>query len=168
MPSKHFPFHARNAFSRFLMYPRPLCHPQGIPPPRHTQHEWCDTPSRTVDALDHSLSLPLEIDLSPLDSPDTPPEHLVDAVRNLGPFLPTGCELFEQEDLKIVGIHPIDAGGFADLWVGVRKDGTKVAIKSHRCFSSLSCLPAYLVNADCCNNVFCLLKIPCRGCTRKP
>lgn len=168
MPSKHFPFHTRDAFSRLLMYLRPLFHPQGIPPSRHTQYEWCDTSSPTVDALDHSLSLPLEIDLSPLDSPGTPPEHLVDAVRNLGPFLPTGCELFEQGDLKVVGIRPIDAGGFADLWVGVRKDGTKVAIKSHRCYSSLSCLPTYLVSVDYYSNAFCLLKIPRRGCTRKP
>ena len=103
-------------------------------------------PSCTVDTLDHSLSLPPEIDLSPMNNPGTPPEHLVDAVRNLGPFLPAGCELLGQGDLKIIGSCPIDAGGFADIWVGERDDGTKVAIKSYRYYSSSSCLPIYLVS----------------------
>ena len=123
--------------------------------------------SHAVDLLDHSLSLPPEIDLSSLNNPGTPPEHLVDAVQNLGPFLPTGCELLGQGDLKIVGSSPVDAGGFADIWVGEMDDGTKVAIKSYRYYSSSSCLPTYLVSVERHRNVFFLLKVTCRGCSRK-
>jgi len=78
-------------------------------------------------------------------NPSTPPEHLVDAVRDLKPILPIGCELLGQGDLKIMGSHPIDAGGIADVWAGKMNDGTTVAIKSHRCYSASSRLPIYLV-----------------------
>jgi len=167
MPSKCPPFHTRDVFPHLLMYLRLLFHPQGTPPSRDAQHDWCGMPSSTTDALDHSLSLLPEIDLSSLNNPGTPPEHLVDAVRNLGPFLPIGCELLGQGDLKVVGSSPVDAGGFADIWVGERDDGTKVAIKSYRYYSSSSCLPTYLVSVDRYRNVFCLLKVTRRGCSRK-
>jgi len=111
-------------------------------------------PSRSADALDHSLSLPPEINFSLANNTGTPPEHLVDAVRNLRPFLPIGCELLGEGDLKFVGSTPIDAGGFADVWVGERGDGTKAAIKSYRYYSSSSCLPTYLVSVECYRNVF--------------
>ena len=167
MPTKHLPLHARDTFPRLLMYLRLLSHPQGTPPSGGPQHDWSSMPSRIVDTLDHSLPLPPEIDFPPMDSPGTPPEHLVDAVRNLVPFLPVGCEQLGQGDLKIVGSSPVDAGGFADIWVGERDDGTRVAIKSYRYYSSSSCLPAYLVSAERHRNVFYLLKVTCRGCSRK-
>jgi len=167
MPSKYPPFHARDIFPRLLMYLRLLFHPQGTPPFRDAQHDRCGMTSRAVDPLGHLLSLLSEIDLSSLSDPGTPPEHLVDAVRNLGPFLPTGCELLGQGDLKIVGSTPVDAGGFADIWAGERDDGTKVAIKSYRYYSSSSCLPTYLVSVERHRNVFCLLKVTRRGCSRK-
>ena len=167
MPTKHLSFHARDAFPRLLVYLHLLFHLRGTPTSRDAHHDRCDMPSCTVDALDHSLSLPPEIDLSPMNSPGIPPEHLVDAVRNLGPFLPTGCELLGQGDLKITGSGPIDAGGFADIWVGERDDGTKVAIKSYRYYSSSTCLPTYLVSSKRYHNVLCLLKVTCRGCSRK-
>lgn len=127
MPSKQLPFYARDAFPR-LTYLRLLFYPQGASPPRDAQHDQCYVPSCAADPLDHSVSLPPEIDLSQMDNPSTPPEHLVDAVRNLRPFLRTGCEMLGQGDLKIAGPCPIDAGGFADVWAGERDDGTKVAI----------------------------------------
>ena len=166
MPSKHLPFHVGEAFPRLLLYLRLLFHPRGTSP-TGVQHEQCGMSSHAVDVLDYSLSLPSEVDLSSMANPGTPPEHLVDAVRNLGPFLPIECELLGQGDLKIVGSHPIDAGGFADVWVGEMYDGTKVAIKSHRHYSSSSCLPVYLVSVKCCRNEPCLLNLPYRGYTRK-
>ena len=45
------------------------------------------------------------------------------------------CLWLGQEDLKVVGTHPIDAGGFADVWIG-ELDNRKVAIKSYRCSAS--------------------------------
>ena len=93
-------------------------------------------------------SLPPEIDLSPMNNPGTQPENLIDAVRNLQPFLPSGCELLGQGDLKITCSYPIDAGGFADVWLGEMNDGMTVAIKSHRYYSSSSCLSVYLVSTE--------------------
>lgn len=95
------------------------------------------------------------------------PEHLVGAVHNLKPFLPSGCEILGHGDLKITGSRPVDAGGFADIWVGERDDGTKVAIKSHRCYSSSSCSPIYSVSVERYRNEFCLFKVTGRGCTTK-
>jgi hypothetical protein len=53
-----------------------------------------------------TLSLLLETDLSRMND-----SSIVDAVRNLEPFLPSGCEMMGQGDLKIVGSRPIGAGG---------------------------------------------------------
>ena len=167
MPSKQLPFHLGEAFPRLLLRLRLLFHPQWIPPLTVTHHERCDVPSRAIDILDHLLSLPSEVDFSSMTNPGTPPKHLVDTVHNLSSFLPIECELLGQGDLKIVGSHPIDAGGFADVWVGERCDGTKVAIKSHRHYSSSSCLSVCLVIVKCSPNEPCSLNLPRRGCTRK-
>jgi len=167
MPSKHLPLHAKATFSRILVYLRLLFHPHGTSYPRGAQHDWCDVSTCAADTPDQSQSFPPEIDLPFVNNPDTPPERLVDAIQNLKPFLPTGCELLGQGDLKIISSHPIDAGGFADVWVGERHDGTKVAIKSYRCHSSSTCLPIYLVSNECYRNVLCSLNYIGRGCTRK-
>ena len=167
MPSKHLPFHLGEAFSRLLLHLCLFFHPQGIPPLTGAHHEWCNVPSCAIDVLDHFLSLLSEVDLSFMANPGTPPEHLVDTVHSLGPFLPIECELLGQGDLKIVGSHPIDADGFTNVWVGERYDGTKVAIKSHRCYSSSGCLSVCLVSVNCSPNEPCSLNLPRRGCTRK-
>jgi len=152
MPSKNLPLYARDTFSRLLLYIRLSFHSRQTSPSRSTQREWCSVPSCAVDTPDQSQSLPPEIDLSPFTDPGTPPEHLVDAVRRLEPSLPIGCELLGHGDLKIVGSHPIDAGRFADVWVGEMNDGTTVAIKSLRYYSSSSCLPICLVSVACITN----------------
>jgi len=137
----------RNSFP-FIMYLRLLFRPQETPASRSLHHDQYDIPFCAVDEPDQSQLLPPEIDLSPMNNLNTPPEHLVDAVRNLEPFLPTGCELLGQEDLKIISSYPIAAGGFADVWAGERNDGTAIAIKSYRRYSSSTCLLIYSVSDE--------------------
>ena len=167
MPTKRLRLRAGDTFPRLLIYLRLLFYPKRNPHSGGGQHDWCGVPYCAVEALDHLPLRPPEIDLSPMNDPGTPPEHLVDAVRNLRPFLPIGCELLGQGDLKIVGLSPVDAGGFADTWVGERDDGTKVAIKSYRYYSSSGCLPIYLVGVECNRSTFCPLSVTLRGCIRK-
>ena len=166
IPPKHHPSHSRDNFSRLLMHLRLLVHPQRTSPARGVQDERRGTVPHPTAALDHSLSLPPEADLSSITDPGTPPEHLVTAVRNLRPLLPIDCELFGQDDLCIVGSHPIDAGGFADVRVGKMNDGTMVAIKSYRYYSSSGCLPIYMVSARR-YRVLYLLTVTRSGYTRK-
>ena len=59
--------------------------------------------------------------------------------------LPPSCQWLEQGVLKIVGTHPIDAGGFADVWVGEMGD-RMVAVKSYRYYASANCAPTYKVS----------------------
>ena len=166
IPRKHLLSHPRDNFSRLHMYLRLLVHPQGTSPSRSVQGQWRGTVSHPAGALDHSLSLPPEVDLSSITDPGTPPEYLVVAVWNLRPSLPIDCGLFGRDDLSVVGSYPIDAGGFADVWLGKMNDGTMVAIKSYRYYSSSSCLPIYMVSKKC-YHVFRLLTITQSGCTRK-
>ena len=156
-------------FFHLLSYPRRLLHPHKVPPPRNARHsEGSEIHSSLAETPDQSEPLPLEIGLSPLACPSALPEHLVDAVRRLKPFLPIRCEVLGQGDVKIIGSHPIDAGGFADVWRGERNDGTTVAIKSLRHYSSSSCLPVYSVSDQYpLTRVLCSLKVSGRGCTMK-
>ena len=73
-------------------------------------------------------------------------EHLVGLVSNLRPLLPAGCGWLEQGSIEVVGEHPVDGGGVADLWVG-RIGNRKVAIKAYRYDSSSNCSVAYTVSA---------------------
>lgn len=166
VPSEHPPSRSRDSFSRLLMYLCLLVHPQEPSPSGAVQDEPRGIVSHPAGVLDHSLSLPPEVDLSSITNPGTPPEHLVVAVRNLRPLLPIGCELFGQDDLSIIGSYPIDAGGFADVWMGKMNDGTTVAIKLYRHYSSSSCLSIYMVSAKR-YRVFYLLMVTRSGCTRK-
>ena len=127
-----------NPFIPLLRYLYRFFHPRKAPNPGSTQYKWSETHPCRGTAL--------EINLSSVMSPGALPEHLVDAVRRLKPFLPVGCEVLGQGDLKVIGSRPVDAGGFADIWVGERHDGTVVAIKSHRYHSTSSCRSIYLVS----------------------
>ena len=70
--------------------------------------------------------------------------------------LPPNCRRLRQEDLKIVGTGPLDAGGFADVWVGEMGDQA-VAVKSYRCYASANCAPTYKVS---CPKPLCVLYSP--------
>jgi hypothetical protein len=165
MLSKRLPLLARGATSHLLLCFRLLFHPRGTSS-RSVRLNWSGI-SCATDIPDKSQTSPPEIDLSPMNNPNTPVEYIVGVVRNLKPSLPSGCGLLGQGDLKIAGSHPIDAGGFADVWVGEMNDGTTVAIKSYRYYSSSSCLPVYLVSVEPCRNAFLSLIVTDRGCTTK-
>lgn len=148
MSSKQLHFRVRETLSgvqKFL--PRFFC-PGSAPPSRGTQIERGTMPYCDALTTDQSQSLPPELDLSPFNDSGAPPKSLVEAVQNLKPFLPEGCEFLGQGDLKIIGLDPVDAGGFADVWMGER-NGTPLAIKSYRRHSSLNCLPMYSVSREC-------------------
>jgi len=169
MSSKTLPLRTRATVFHLIPRVRLLFYPHGISPSRGRQRAWSDLRSsvRNVDAPENSLSLPPQIDLSQMINPGTPPEHIVDAVRSLKPFLPIGYEVLGQGDLTITGSCPINAGGFANVWAGKMKDGTVVAVKSHRHYSSSSCLPVYLVSSKCYRGASRSLNITDRGYIRK-
>ena len=133
-------------FSRRFTHLSQLFHPHGTSPPRREQYEGSEIHSCIYEASSQLELLASEIDLSPIVNPGAVPEHLVDAVHHLKPLLPVNCEFLGLGDLKIVGSRPVDAGGFADVWIGERNDSTMVAIKSHRYYSSSSCLPVFSVS----------------------
>ena len=147
MPSKRILRHARGALSRLLRYLCLIVYLPETPPSRGAQHRQCSTPFCGGFTPDLSQHLLPKLNFSAMSDHDTPPERLVDAVLNLKPFLPAGCEIWRQGDLKFLGTRPIAAGGSADVWVGER-DGATVVIKSFRCYSSSSHLQIYLVSCS--------------------
>lgn len=145
MPFDTVPRYVRDTSSRLLKRIRPLLHLHWNPPIRGAPHQRYNVPP--CDTLTpHQLQFLLpDLDPSPVNDPSTPPECLVEAVRNLRQFLPIECKLLGRGDLNITGSHPVAAGGLADVWVG-EMNGTIVAIKSFRRHASSSCLPVYLVS----------------------
>ena len=113
-------------------------------------------PLEGADANDQQL--PPGIDQSLSTDPGAVCEHLVDLVGHLRSLLPGSCEWLEQGSLEVVGEHPIDAGGVADIWVGNIGD-RKVAIKVYRCYSSSNYLPTYVVSGVHLCYVFYSLKV---------
>jgi len=106
-------------------------------PPIDAQLEGDDVLWHTIHCHDQSPLVvvhPLTTDLG----------TLVDLARRFQPFLPSGYRWLGQEDLKVVGTRPIDAGGFADVWIGEVGD-RKVAVKSYRCYTSADYIPTYNV-----------------------
>lgn len=138
----HFCIHGTSSIQKYL--PRFLRH-RGSPSFRDARHEWATIPSCDVLVPDQVRSPPPELDFSLFANPGISPERLVDAVRDLEQFLPKGCEHLGPEDLKIIGSFPVDAGGFADVWLGER-NGIAVAIKHYRHNASSDLPSIYLVS----------------------
>ena len=137
--SKRSPFLLRGSFSYLLASLRLVFHPktllEGVDP----------VPYYTTDVPNRPEHFPPEPDRSPLTDPDVLCEHLVDLVRHLRPLLPGSCEWLGQGSLEVVGDHPVDAGGIADVWIG-KVDNRRVAVKSYRFHSSSDHLPTYMVS----------------------
>ena len=47
--------------------------------------------------------------------------------------MPHTCRWLDPEEVKLIGEHPIAAGGFADIWEAMY-GGRKVVLKSYRCY----------------------------------
>ena len=57
------------------------------------------------------------------------------------------CHWLEPGDIKLVGKHPIGAGGFADI-LEVTHNGRKAVLKSYRCYVSSDVTQAVAVRSD--------------------
>lgn len=107
-------------------------------------------PSSIADVYDRLRPSLSEIYQPPPVDPSAPCEHLAGLMPHLQSLLPDGCEwlergALERGALEFVGDHPVDAGGFADVWVGAM-GSRRVAIKSYRRYSSSDNLLAYAVS----------------------
>lgn len=159
-------FRVRDTCSGALKFIPRFFRPHKTPPSRGTQSERGIMPSCDALIPYQSQSLPPQLDLSPFNDPNAPPERFVDAVQNLKKYLPSECGFLGQGDLKIIGPHPIDAGGFADVWVG-EWNGTTVAVKSFRPYTSTNFLTIYSVSGKCSCGAFSPFNIFCRNCIGK-
>ena len=146
--STHITSQAREIFSCFLAYLHPLLPPHDTNLSQGILREERDPLERPTGPPAFLEGLPLEFDLSSMTDPSTPSQHLVDTVRRLKPFLPSNCQLLGPIDLKVIGSYAVDGGGFAEIWICQRNDGTTVVIKAFRYYSSSSRLPAFLVSAS--------------------
>ena len=121
-------------------------------PPRDVQPEGGDMPSHDDLSHDKLESFPPEIG----HPPETDSSTFIDLAGGLRLSVPPSCRWVGPEDLRVVGACPVDAGGFADIWVGEMND-RKVAVKSYRCYSSASCTPIHKV---CRSQPFYALRSP--------
>ena len=96
--------------------------------------------SHDVPSHDKPESPPPDIDCPPTMGRNV----LIDLAGRLRLSLPPSSRWFGPGDLRVIVTRLVDAGGFADLWVG-EMVGRKVAIKSYRCYLSGSCMPIYKV-----------------------
>ena len=116
-------FRSKGPFSPLLKYIHFITHPRASP-------GRISLPSPTLGVLEKSAPFTWEADQSsPIDPGTALRERLLGLVRQLQPLLPTGCVL-EPGALEVIGNHPIDAGGSADIWEAMMGDRKKVAIKS--------------------------------------
>ena len=82
-----------------------------------------------------SLLPRLESKSSPIPDADgvTLLERYAQMARELIPSLPPIYPLLSPEDIRLMGGHPVAAGGFADI-LEATHDGRKVVLKSYRCY----------------------------------
>ena len=136
--SKLFPFRPQDLLFHLLTSLHLTLHPKN-------SAGGVDVPSHPSIRLDQPESPRPEIDQTlPID-PGAIREHLIELVSHLPPLLPDSCEWLEPGALEVVGGFPIDAGGVADVWIGMMGN-RKVAIKSYRYSLSSDYLPNYVVS----------------------
>jgi len=63
----------------------------------------------------------------------SPSQRYARMAQDLRPSIPSTCRWVDPEDIKLVGEHPIGAGGFANIWE-VTHNGRKAVLKSYRCY----------------------------------
>jgi len=104
-----------------------------------------DVPSHATIRHDQSDPTRPEIGRTPQIDSGALHEHLIELVSHLPPLLSDGCGWLERGALELIGGRPVDAGGVADVWIGMMGD-RKVAIKSYRYCLSSDYLPTYVVS----------------------
>jgi len=100
----------------------------------------------TPQALLHHSPPPQLVDRS---SP-APDDACAQVAQGLLSSLPSTCHWVNPPAVKLVGEHPIAAGGFANIWKGTY-DGRDVVLKSYRCYASFDAAQAVAVR---CNRLF--------------
>ena len=85
----------------------------------------------------HRLLIPPRLGVVNSPTPDMDvislSQHHAQIARVLRSFMPSTCRFLSSGDVKLVSVHPVAAGGFADIWEATH-DGRKVALKSYRCY----------------------------------
>jgi len=123
LPESHTPRRGEPSIVR--QYPAPQSFPHPPPPPQ-----------------DHARS-------SPAPGPDDEclSQHYAQMARELLSSSLSVCHWLDPEEVKVVGEHPIAAGGFANVWEGTH-DGRKVVLKSYRCYVSFDVTTVAAVRYD--------------------
>jgi len=65
----------------------------------------------------------------------SPSQRYAQMAQDLRSSMSFTCRWLDPGDIKLVGEHPIGAGGFANIW-GVTHNGCKAVLKSYRCYVS--------------------------------
>jgi len=86
--------------------------------------------------LDRLLETPL-LEVRNLRTPAlsdvSPSRRYAQMAQDLRSSMSSTCHWLDPRDIKLVGKHPIGAGGFADI-LEVTHNGRKAVLKSHRCY----------------------------------
>ena len=139
--SKLSPLRPRSPVSHLLTFPRRISH-------QETPLERFDVSSHTTGVPGRSEQFPPAIDeLHPTD-PGALCKHFVGLVSRLQPLLPASCSWLEPGSIEVVGEHPVDAGGVADIRIGKLGNRT-VAVKIYRYDSSSNHSATCAVSATC-------------------
>ena len=91
--------------------------------------------SQPLDRLPETPRLKVGSSRTPALSGASPSERYAQMAQDLRPSMPSTCHWVEPEDIKLVGEHPIGAGGFANIWE-VTHNGRKAVLKSYRLYIS--------------------------------
>jgi len=126
-------FHPHVSLSRLRAYVRILFYPK-------TPLEGASPPSHPIDVpAPADLSIP---ELLPTD-PAASCALLYELASHLRSWLPY-CRWLEEGTIEFVGNHPVDAGEFANIYLGMRGN-RKVIIKCYRFYPSSDYFPTYMV-----------------------
>jgi hypothetical protein len=138
---------SRSKTSRFaakaLLLPKRLSRPRPIVRPQDDGEEREHLLAGEYSAPDawslHRLSPPPQLEIRSSPTPDlddaTLTKRYAARAQELLPSLPCPYRFLSQEDVRFVSEHPIAAGRFANLWVGIY-EGRKVGLKEYRCYVS--------------------------------
>ena len=112
--------------------------------------------SQPLDRTPETPRLKVGSSHTPSLSGVSPSQHYAQMAQNLRSSMPFPCRWLDPEDIKLVGEHPIGAGGFANIWKATR-NGRKAVLKSYRCSISSDIAEVVAVRS---NHTLCL--VACR------